>query len=693
MPIRITGLNSGLDTESIISALVSSYNYKTDKYKKAQTKLSWKQDAWKELNTKIYSLYKNVGNLRLGSSYNLKSATVSDSSKVSVTAGSNAVNGSYSVQVTDLAKSGYLTGAKIKEDTKLTTTLEELGYTGDKAELTLTIGGKEKKVTFEKTQTVGDVLEWLKKGGGEDTSALNASFDTTNSRFFVSAKKSGASGDFSIGGNGELLKALGLNTAKTTDYKKMAAYSSLTKNDVEAIRDAKQNIEIYEEAIVNYTNAKKVTDEVNMHYNETDSEAKFDKLKELAKRESASFTTEEQQLLHEYGFSTEDEEGNFAVKDSWTDFKNAVKTMDDIEQLVPEQSEFSIEILENKISEAETLVAGYGDTELIDASMSDDEVNKFLTDAAYAKNVVNGVVSPEYTDGATYVKGSDAVIYVNGARYTSDSNTFSINGMTITATGITGIYNPYELNAVTVNVNTDTQGIYDKIKDFLSQYNALINEMTSLYNADSAKGYEPLTDEEKDAMSETEAEKWEEKIKASLLRRDNTLSGIINTMTSVMSKGVNVDMDGDGEGDGKTYYLSDFGIKTLGFLNAPKNEQNAYHIDGDEDDTNTSGNADKLMAAITENPDTVINFMKGLAKNLYQEVDKKMKSTTLSSSYTIYNDKEMASEYSDYTSLISKWQNRLEQQEEYYYNKFAAMEKAMAELNSQTSSLSGLFGM
>ena len=47
MPIRITGLTSGLDTEAIISALVSSYNYKTNKYKKAQTKLSWKQDAWK----------------------------------------------------------------------------------------------------------------------------------------------------------------------------------------------------------------------------------------------------------------------------------------------------------------------------------------------------------------------------------------------------------------------------------------------------------------------------------------------------------------------------------------------------------------------------------------------------------------------------------------------------------------------
>ena len=55
MPIRITGLNSGLDTEAIISELVSAYRTKEEKYQKAQTKLSWKQDAWKDLNIKVRS--------------------------------------------------------------------------------------------------------------------------------------------------------------------------------------------------------------------------------------------------------------------------------------------------------------------------------------------------------------------------------------------------------------------------------------------------------------------------------------------------------------------------------------------------------------------------------------------------------------------------------------------------------------
>ena len=81
MPIRLSGMQSGLDTEALVSALVLSYRTKKEDYEKAQTKLSWKQDAWKTLNTKIYSLYSSVGNLKLSSAYNLKSTTVSDTTK------------------------------------------------------------------------------------------------------------------------------------------------------------------------------------------------------------------------------------------------------------------------------------------------------------------------------------------------------------------------------------------------------------------------------------------------------------------------------------------------------------------------------------------------------------------------------------------------------------------------------------
>lgn len=87
MAIRLSGMTSGLDTDSIVKAMVSSYTTRKEKYQKAQTKLEWTQDAWKALNTKVYSLYSNISNLRFSTAYNLKKTSVSDTTKATVKAG------------------------------------------------------------------------------------------------------------------------------------------------------------------------------------------------------------------------------------------------------------------------------------------------------------------------------------------------------------------------------------------------------------------------------------------------------------------------------------------------------------------------------------------------------------------------------------------------------------------------------
>ena len=209
--------------------------------------------------------------------------------------------------------------------------------------------------------------------------------------------------------------------------------------------------------------------------------------------------------------------------------------------------------------------------------------------------------------------------------------------------------------------------------------------MSSLYNAESAKGYEPLTDEEKDSMSDREVEKWETKIKDSLLRKDNTLNTIMSSMSIAMSKSYEV--------NGKKYSLANFGISTLNYFSAAENEKGSYHIDGDSDDENTSGNTDKLMAAINKDPDAVVDFMKQLTTGLYDSIDKQMKSTTLRSAYTIYNDKQMQTEYDNYTKLLKEWEKKISEKEDYYYKKFSAMETALGKLDSNSSYLSSMLGM
>ena len=116
MPIRITGMNSGLDTEAIITQLASARSVKVNSLKKAQIKQQWTQDAWKDLNKKIYSFYTDtLSDMQYVGNYAKKKTTISDPTKASVTTTGTAVNGTQYMSVQSLAKAAYLTGGKLDD--------------------------------------------------------------------------------------------------------------------------------------------------------------------------------------------------------------------------------------------------------------------------------------------------------------------------------------------------------------------------------------------------------------------------------------------------------------------------------------------------------------------------------------------------------------------------------------------------
>ena len=98
------------------------------------------------------------------------------------------------------------------------------------------------------------------------------------------------------------------------------------------------------------------------------------------------------------------------------------------------------------------------------------------------------------------------------------------------------------------------------------------------------------------------------------------------------------------------------------------------------------------MAAITSDPDTVVEFMKQLSTNLYKAIDDQMQATSLRTRFKIYNDKELDKQYKNYTKTIKEWESKVSDKEDYYYKKFSQMETALSKLQSQTSSISGLLG-
>lgn len=284
------------------------------------------------------------------------------------------------------------------------------------------------------------------------------------------------------------------------------------------------------------------------------------------------------------------------------------------------------------------------------------------------------------TKPATKIDGQDARIFLNDAEFTSNTNAFEINGLTITALNETK-----DGEKVTLTTENDTDGIYDMIKNFLKEYNTIINEMDKLYNADAAKGFEPLTDEEKDLMSETEVEEWEKKVKDSLLRRDSNLSTVSSGLKEVMMSGFEV--------NGKTMFLTNFGINTLSYFTSADNEKNAYHIDGDPNDESTSGNADKLKSMIASDPDAVVSFFSQLSQSLYGKMDEMTKSVTGYRSYgNFYDDKKMQSDYDSYTNEIKELEDKLADYEDKWYKKFSAMETAMAKMQSNVSAVTSMLG-
>ncbi|MBR0164432.1 MAG: flagellar filament capping protein FliD [Lachnospiraceae bacterium] len=282
----------------------------------------------------------------------------------------------------------------------------------------------------------------------------------------------------------------------------------------------------------------------------------------------------------------------------------------------------------------------------------------------------------------TYNDGSDAEIELNGVKYFDADGTFDINGLQITANEVTD-------KEFTITTKTDTSGIYDMVKDLLKQYNEMIKTLDTSYYADSSAKFKMLTEDEKYAMSDREVEEWEKKIKDGLLSKDSTLGEITSGLKSLMQQKFEVVL---GDGSKKEMTLSDFGINTGSYLTTAKEERGVLHIDGDKDDIVSKSAEDKLQAMIDSDPDAVADFFSKLAQKLRDTMFNQMKGTTYSSSFTIYEDKLMAQQYSSYNTQIATAQERLNKKQDAYYAKFAKMETAMSKLNQVQQNMSGYFG-
>ena len=575
--LRMTGINSGMDTQSIVEQLVTAKSTKKEKLKKQQTKLSWKQDAWSSLNSKLYSLYnEQFGNLRLQGTFTAKKASITDSNLATVSADTKAVTGSQQLVVRQLAKQAYVTGAK----------LDDVKYTDDEKTTLGELLQNKIDSEMERRTAAGEFTPRSQGGSVED--------------ILVAQERANAYDELTEMWGKETQK-FSVRADSDSEFKEVELKSSMNMKEVAAA----------------FANAG-----LKASFDEGTGRFYFSSLKEGS-------------------------EGQFEIRT--TGGLNALGTSEEAEGEIKNAKANSGNWME---------VLG-------------------LTTATKA-----GTDNP---NGGSFINAQDAIIELNGAQYTNSNNTFSINGLNITATNESEKDSDGNYKATTLTVSNDIDTVYNSIKDFFKKYNEIINEMDKLFNADSDKDYEPLTEDEKDAMSEDEIKEWEQKIKDALLRRDDNLRTVINTLKDGMSKQFTI--------NSKTYSLSSFGINTLSFFEADENERGAYHIDGDSDDEKTKGNSDKLKEALSNNLEDVTEFFNQLAQGVYESLGKQMTRVEGTRSFQkLYDDKQLQSDYDKLTKELKEEEDYLSDYEDKWYDKFAAMEKAMAKVNSKSDALAGLFG-
>lgn len=276
-----------------------------------------------------------------------------------------------------------------------------------------------------------------------------------------------------------------------------------------------------------------------------------------------------------------------------------------------------------------------------------------------------------------------AKIIINGVTLTSNTNRFTYDGIQIDVKQLTEAGQP-----VNLSLSRDVDAIFDKVKEFVEAYNELIAKVHEKLGERRYRDYPPLTDEQREQLSESEIEKWEERAKSGLIKNDPMIKGALSDFRLDFYSAV--------AGVG---HLSEIGI-TVGEGYGSYKDGGKLHID-----------EDKLREAISEDPDFVMNLFTqsskstdektaynetGVAKRLYDSlegaIDQLIEKAGYTTSMSEVDNSLIGEQLRDMDDRIYSMERRLMQVEDRYWREFTALEKAMERLNQQNAWLMSQLG-
>ncbi len=311
-------------------------------------------------------------------------------------------------------------------------------------------------------------------------------------------------------------------------------------------------------------------------------------------------------------------------------------------------------------------------------------------------------LSTEFTtklkmSGGTHEAANDAILSINGVQVVKSENTFTIDGATVTLNGEHALAD----GPIKFNFKVNTADVVTKIKSFIEVYNGLIESVYGKTTEKVYRSYLPLTDEQKEAMTDDQIKLWESKSKSGVLKNHTDLENVMTKMRRALSDAV--------EGTGMT--LAQMGIET-----SSNYKENGKLIITDET---------KLKSAIENNYADVVKLFSsesdkaylekdgvterykenGLGNRIYDIIQDAVRTTRDSNGKkgALVESAGVKNDLSDITSVISKkiseYDDRiatlldyLTQKEKTYYEMFSKVETALSKLESQSKSIASQLG-
>ena len=686
---------SGLDTEGLVKSMLSGIQTKIDKQNQTKQQLLWKQEAYRDVITKVNDFQNKYFNLtsptclRSNELFNTVKYS-SSSSAVTISASNTAALGNTSIQVARLATATTITSLKAANAIELDPTQ----FSFDRS-VTFSAGENSYSVDLAGVSSAQDAAD-----------AINAAL--TDTGITATAGENGAisfsGGDFTVSGSALGLEALGVKDGSSSSEGKLTTgvyngeveptisinLSGVTKNftlsEQDTVNDLQSKVRASFGSSIRFTESDgkwSVTSGAGQSVTISGKGGGLEALgldSPVSTRINLSGEIGSQNLSTALELGAGEEKYSFSINGEQFEFE-ATATANEIMQKINE-SDAGVKMTYNELNDVFMLTANETG-EGFDIDLEDNTGN--MLTALFGN--------------ATEVPGQNALFNLNGSTVERTSNVFTVNNMTITLNDVTGSYQSdgeggvltysdgtfaavagtYEEKAQ-LTTQRDTEKIVATLKGFAEDYNALIKDLNAKTHEEAKyKQYAPLTDEQKKDMSDSEIEKWEKASQTGLLHGDSDINSFLSSMRTAISSNT-----------GTKYVFSNIGIDT----SSEWKDFGKLIID------------DKALTEVLEkDPSGVAELFagsNGIASRL-NSIASATASTSSGSPGTLVSlagvvgkatekSNTINSQLNSIADKIDRLKNQYEMQKTRYWSQFNAMEEALSNLNSTSSFFTNMLG-